>query len=435
MLRIVGGTVVDPVAGTQERADVLVVDGKIERIGGSTPAGDLPVLDASGLLVLPGLVDMHAHLREPGYEYKETIETGTRAAVVGGVTTVVCMPDTKPVNDTPAVTRFILERARSAGRAKVVPVGAVSRGLEGKNLAEFAGMFEAGIKAVSDDVRSVADAELMRRALECSTLFGIPVINHPEDPSLAASGVMHEGEVSLRLGLRGIPAEAEEIMVARDIALAQLTGGHLHVPHVSAAGSVRRIRAARSAGVKVTAEVTPHHLWLTDAAVGAYETSAKISPPLRSEADREALLEGLADGTIDVIASDHSPHHRDEKDVEFDVAQQGAVGLETLLPLTLSLVAQRVLDLPAAVARITCNPAKVLGLDVGRIEAGAPADLAIVDPEMEWMVERTSLESKGKNTPFLSWKMKGRAMVTVVEGRVVYDGREATGAIAQGRGA
>lgn len=246
---------------------------------------------------------------------------------------------------------------------------------------------------------------------------------------------MHEGEVSLRLGLRGIPAEAEEIMVARDIALAQLTGGHLHVPHVSAAGSVRRIRAARSAGVKVTAEVTPHHLWLTDAVVGAYETSAKISPPLRSEADRQALLEGLADGTIDVIASDHAPHHRDEKDVEFDVAQEGVVGLETLLPLTLALVANGVLDLPAAVATITCNPARVLGLGVGRIESGAPADLAIVDPEVEWVVERKNLESKGKNTPFQSWKLKGRAMVTLVEGKVVYDGRQAAGAIAQGRGA
>ena len=390
-------------------------------IGKGVPPDGSEVLDAKGMLVLPGAVDMHVHLREPGYEYKETIESGTRAAVAGGITSVACMPNTRPVNDTAAVTRFILERARAAGAARVFPIGAVSVGLGGEHLAEFAGMHEAGIVGVSDDGRPIADAELMRRALECAKLFDIPVIDHPEDPSLAAAGVMHEGAVSLRLGLRGIPAEAEEIVVARDIALAQLTEGRVHIAHVSAAGSVRRVRAARSSGVRVTAAVSPHHLWLTDEAVNGYDTDAKVAPPLRTEADREALLEGLSDGTLDVIASDHAPHHRDEKDVEFESAQNGVVGLETLLPLTLRLVDEGVLGLPEALAKITREPARILGLSAGGIQVGSDADLAIVDPTEEWTVKRQELRSKGKNTPFDSWTMRGRAHKTLVAGRVVFD--------------
>lgn len=436
-IRIVGGTVVDPRKGREERADVLVEDGMIAALGDGVPEGGdrIETIDATGRYVIPGAVDMHVHLREPGFEYKETIESGVLAAVAGGVTSVACMANTRPVNDTAAVTRFILERARAAAAARVFPIGAVSVGLEGKTLAEFAGMHEAGIVAVSDDGKPVADAELMRRALECAKLFDIPVIDHAEDPSLVANGVMHEGAISLRLGLRGIPAEAEEIMVARDIALAQLTGGRLHIAHVSAAGSVRRVRAARAAGVQITAEVTPHHLWLTDQAVGPYDTNAKMSPPLRTEEDREALREGLRDGTIDAIASDHAPHHRDEKDVEFDCAHDGVVGLETLLPLTLRLVREGILDLPTAIGKITSEPAGILRLPVGRIEVGAAADLAVIDPNLEWTLDPMKLASKSKNTPFSDWAMPGRALVTLVEGRVVYDDRASTGAVGQRRSA
>jgi dihydroorotase len=307
----------------------------------------------------------------------------------------------------------------------VHPIGAVSVGLEGRNLAEFGGMHEAGIVAVSDDGRPVVDSELMRRALECARLFGIPVIDHAEDPSVCAGGVMHEGAVSLRLGLRGIPSAAEEVMVARDIAIAKLTGGHLHVAHISSAGAVRLVRDARASGVRVTAEVTPHLLWLTHKAVEQYNTHAKMAPPLRTEEDRQALLAGLADGTIDAIASDHAPHHRDEKDVEFDLAQNGVIGLETLLPLTLRLVRDGIVDLPTAIAKVTIEPARILNLSVGRLEVGAPADLCVVDPEQEWTVEPSVLRSKSKNTPFEGWTMQGRAILTLLGGAIVHDERRA----------
>lgn len=434
-VRIVGGTVVDPRKLEEKRADVLIEKGQIAAIGDGVPeAGEgIDTIDAAGQIVMPGAVDIHVHLREPGYEYKETIESGARAAAAGGVTSVACMANTRPVNDTAAVTRFILERARAAQAARVFPIGAVSVGLKGETLAEFAGMHEAGIVAVSDDGYPVADSELMRRALECAKLFDIPVIDHAEDPSLVAGGVMHEGAVSLRLGLQGIPAEAEEVMVARDIALAQLTGGRLHIAHLSAAGSVRRVRAARASGIQVTAEVTPHHLWLTDEAVGPYDTNAKMAPPLRTEADREALREGLRDGTIDAIASDHAPHHRDEKDVEFDCAHNGVVGLETLLPLTLKLVRDGALDLPTAIAKITSEPAGILRIPVGRLEVGAVADVAVVDPNLEWTLDPMDLKTKSKNTPFASWTMPGRALVSLVEGRVVYDGRMSVATAGQRR--
>lgn len=425
-LMITGGEVVDPEERRMMKADILLEDGLIRAIAPGLAASgaggeDVEILDASGQLVVPGLLDMHVHLREPGYEYRETIESGAFAAVSGGVTSVACMANTRPVNDCPSVTRFILDRAEKAGLARVLPIGAVSVGLQGEHLAEFAGMVEEGIVAVSDDGLPVHDAELMRRALECARLFDIPVLDHAEDPTLVAGGCMHEGAVSLRLGLQGIPAAAEDVMVSRDIALAELTGGHLHICHMSSGRAVEIVRAAKATGLKVTAEVCPHHLELTDEAVVPYRTDAKMAPPLRSEADRLALREGLVDGTIDAIATDHAPHHRDEKDVEFSIAQNGVVGLETLLPLTLKLVEEGILDLPAAIATVTCGPARILGLPFGRMAAGAPADIAVIDPEEEWLVTRAALKSKGKNTPFKDWKMKGRAVATVVAGAIVYD--------------
>lgn len=431
-LLVAGGTLVDPVARRTRRADLLVRDGVIAAIEAGISeqlprrgASTIHRVDATGLLVMPGFVDIHVHLREPGFEYKETIATGTRAAVAGGVTSVACMANTRPVNDSPAVTRFILERAHAAALAKVFPVGAVSLGLAGEQLAPFAGMYDSGIVAVSDDGMPVMDAELMRRALECAKMFGMPVIDHAEDRALVAGGVMHEGAVSLRLGLRGIPAAAEDVMVARDIALAGLTGGHLHVAHISSAGSVRMVRMARAAGIRITAEVSPHHLWLTDEAVTDYRTNAKMAPPLRTEDDRQALLEGLADGTIDCIATDHAPHHKDEKDVEFDCAANGVIGLETLLPLVLRLVEHGVLDLPTAIAKISSEPAAILGLPLGTLEVGRAADLAIVDPQREWTVDPSQTFSKSKNTPFEGWKMRGRAVYTMVDGRTVHEERPA----------
>lgn len=433
-----GGTVVDPVARTATVADVWVRDG---RVAGVTPVARRSSngkavgrgaetatheVDAAGMLVLPGLVDMHVHLREPGFEYKETIATGARAAVAGGVTSVACMANTRPVNDCASVTRFILERAKEASLARVFPIGAVSLGLEGKQLAEFGGMRDAGIVAVSDDGRPVMDAELMRRALEHAGSFGMPVIDHAEDRALVAGGVMNEGAMALRLGLRGVPGAAEDVMVARDIALAELTGGHLHVAHISTAGSVALVREARRRGIRVTAEVTPHHLWLTDAACDGYNTNAKMNPPLRSDADRKACLEGIADGTIEVIATDHAPHHRDEKDVEFDCAAHGVVGLETMLPLALRLVDDGVLTLPDAVASMSIAPARILGLEVGRLEAGCLADLTIVDPCAEWTLQPLDLYTKSKNTPFDGWTMRGRALLTLVGGRIVHDVRGAS---------
>lgn len=407
------------------RADVLLEEGVIRAIEpglAEKNAGgeDALRLDATGRLVMPGLVDMHVHLREPGYEYRETIESGALAAVSGGVTSAACMANTRPVNDCPSVTRFILDRAERAGLARVLPIGAVSVGLQGEQLAEFAGMVEEGIVAVSDDGLPVHDAELMRRALECARLFDIPVLDHAEDPTLVAGGCMHEGAVSLRLGLQGIPAAAEDVMVARDIALAELTGGHLHICHMSSGRAVEIVRAAKAGGINVTAEVCPHHLELTDEAVVPYRTDAKMAPPLRAEADRLALRQGLVDGTMDAIATDHAPHHRDEKDVEFSIAQNGVVGLETLLPLTLKLVEEGVLDLPTAIARVTCEPARILRVPYGRMALGAPADIAVVDPEHEWTVTRSELRSKGKNTPFKDWKMRGRAMATIVAGALVH---------------
>jgi len=422
---VAGGTVVDPVAGRVAPGDLVIEDGRFVEV---TPAGEASgagatVIDAHGLLVLPGLVDMHVHLREPGFEYKETIATGTQAAIVGGFTSVACMANTEPPNDSAAVTQYILDRARIAGRARVYPIGALSLGLRGERLAEIGEMHRAGIVAVSDDGRSVMDAALMRRALEYTRMFGIPVIAHEQDEHLAADGAMHEGVTALRLGLRGIPAAAEEVMVARDIALVRLTGGRLHIAHVSSARTVALLREAKAAGLPVTAEVTPHHLFLTEEAVADYGTHAKMAPPLRTQADVEALRVALADGTIDAIATDHAPHHQDEKEVEFDQAANGVVGLETALPLVLRLASEGVADLPTLVARMTCGPARVLGLPAGTLVPGAAADLTLVDPERRWQVEARHFRSKGRNTPFEGWEMVGRVQAVLVDGRVLHDER------------
>jgi len=424
-LLVRGGTLVDPVARTAAPGDLLVEDGRIAATGapGTLAAGDAAEVGARGLLVLPGLVDMHVHLREPGYEYKETIVTGVKAALAGGFTSVACMANTEPVNDSAAVTQFIIERARIAGGARVYPIGALSLGLKGERLAEIGEMHRSGIVAVSDDGRPVMHAGLMRRALEYTRMFDLPVIAHEEDEHLANGGVMNEGATALRLGLRGTPAAAEEVMIARDLALVRLTGGRLHVAHISTAGAVALIREAKAQGLAVTAEVTPHHLFLTEEAVEGYGTDAKMAPPLRTRADVDALRAALADGTIDAIATDHAPHHRDEKEVEFESAANGIVGLETALPLALRLVADGVADLPTIVARMTVGPARILRLPAGTLAAGAEADLTLVDPARRWRVEARSFRSKGRNTPFEGWDVVGRAVAVLVGGRLVHEER------------
>jgi dihydroorotase len=428
-LLIKGGTVVDPARGRMYQSDLLVEEGLVAAIiktetetierEKQIPADGVQVLDVGGKLVLPGLIDMHVHLREPGQEYKETIDTGTRAAVRGGFTAVAAMPNTDPVADTAGVIRYVLEKARESGRARVYPVGAITKGSRGVELSEMAELQAAGVVAFSDDGRPVTAAVVLRRAMEYARMLGVPVISHCEDESLAADGVMHEGAVSTRLGLRGIPAAAEDVTVARDIILAEMTGCHLHVAHVSTAGAVRLIREAKARGIRVTAEVTPHHFTLTDRAVEGYDTNAKVNPPLRTEADVAAVREGLADGTIDVIATDHAPHAVHEKDVEFDAAPFGLVGLETAVGLVFTeLIAPGILDIPAAVAKMSLNPARILGLPAGTIEPGAVADLTIVDPEAVEVVDPALLVSKSRNTPFAGYRMKGLPHAAIVGGEV-----------------
>jgi dihydroorotase len=363
---------------------------------------------------------MHVHLREPGFEYKETVATGALAAVVGGVTSVACMANTNPVNDNGAVTRYIIEKAQIAGLANVFPVGAVSVGLQGKQLAELGEMFEAGIVAVADDGMSIMDASLMRRALEYARMFGLAVIVHEEDTSLCCGGAMNEGVVSAHLGLPGLPSVGESVMVARDVELARYTRGRLHVAHLSTAESVEIVRRAKHDGLDVTAEAAPHHFTLDESACEGYNTNAKMNPPLRTEADVRAVRDGLSDGTIDTIATDHAPHHRDEKSVHFEDAARGIVGLETLLPLSLVLVSQGVMTMERMVDALTRAPARNLGIDRGTLAVGAPADVTIFDPTREWTLDAASLASKSKNTPFDRWSMKGKVMRTIVAGRSMW---------------
>ncbi len=417
---IKGGRLLDPAHGIDDTLDLLIRDGRIAEIGKNIESADAETLDAGGCLVTPGLIDIHVHLRDPGYEYKEDIVSGTRAAAAGGFTSVACMPNTNPVNDNKAVTQYIRQKAAAEGFANVFPVGSITRGLQGEILAEMGELREAGCVAVTDDGRPVSNGEIMRRAMEYSRSFDLPVITHAEDLSIVAGGVMNDGFVATELGLKGIPWVAEDAMVARDVMLAEFTGARLHVAHVSTRGAVEIIRAAQKRGVHVTCEATPHHFSLTEEAVRGYDTNAKMNPPLRSGDDVEALRDGLADGTIGVIATDHAPHHQDEKNVEFNIALNGVVGLESALPLTLRLVEEGVLTLSEAIARLTVGPARALGLDRGTLEVGVAADVTVIDPGLKWTLHADSLVSKSRNTPFDGWQFKGAARYTICGGRLAY---------------
>ena len=416
-----GGRVIDPASGLDATVDVLLLDGKVTAVGANLAREGAEVLDAAGCVVAPGFVDLHVHLREPGREDVETIATGARAAAAGGFTSVCAMPNTDPVTDNQAAVGFIVSQARRAGSARVYPIGAVSLGQKGEQLAEFGELVGAGAVAVSDDGRPVATAHLMRTALEYALSFGIPVIDHCEDVSLSAGGAMHEGLVSTRLGLKGIPRSSEDVIVARDIQLAELTGGHVHLAHCSTAGAVAMIRTAKARGVRVTAEVTPHHLALTDAACAEYDTHAKMNPPLREAPDVAALRAGLADGTIDCIATDHAPHHYDAKEQEFDNAPFGVVGLETALGVALTeLVDGKVLDLPALVRCLATRPAEIAHLTAGTLAPGAPADVVVFDPAARWTVEPARFFSKSRNTPFAGRALRGVVRWTIVGGAIVH---------------
>jgi dihydroorotase len=424
-LLLKGGRVVDPATSRDGEFDVLVEDGVVGRIGKSIAADGADVLALkSGWIVAPGLIDMHVHLREPGQEHKETIATGVRSAVAGGFTAVACMPNTDPVNDHPGITGLILKRASAANLARVHPIGAVSIGSRGEQLAELGAQAAAGCVAFTDDGRPVVPALLMRRALEYSSMLDVPIIDHCEDPSLKADGVAHEGFYAARLGLRGIPGAAESIMVERDVSLAELTGGRFHVAHMSVRQSLRAVRDGKMRGVKVTCEVAPHHFVLTDEALESpvrYDTNVKMNPPLREAADRDAMIEGIADGTIDAIATDHAPHHSDEKLVEFDRAPFGIVGLETCVPLVFDrLVHSGRIGVRRAIELLSTNPARILKLPGGSLAEGRPADITVIAPDETIEISAPALMSKSKNTPFDGWRLTGVAAVTIVGGRAVY---------------
>jgi dihydroorotase len=444
---IKNGHIIDPLQGIDRVGDILIEDGKIKEVriqntpspsdnppcpplakggkGGFERSGqeggnesDSRIIDAKGLYVIPGLVDMHVHFREPGFEYKETIKTGTMAAVKGGFTTVCCMPNTYPINDNASVTEFIIRKAAQEGYCTVLPIGAITKGQKGKELAEIGTMINEGCIAFSDDGHPVMNSLIMRRALEYSKTFDVPVISHCEDLTLSEGGVMNEGLMSVTLGLGGIPAEAEQIMVFRDILLAELTGGRLHIAHVSTKGSVNLIRDAKKRGVNVTAETCPHYFSITEDAVKGFDSNAKVNPPLRTERDIKAIKEGLRDCTIDVIATDHAPHHRDEKLREFDMAPFGISGLETALSLSLRLVEEGILTMNQLVEKMVLNPSRILRLNKGTFKVGANADIAIVDINKEYRVESERFVSKGKNTPFEGWVLKGMCFLTICKGKV-----------------
>src|SRR5213080_3446562 len=423
-LLIANGYVIDPAQGINTGKSVFIEDGRV--VGLLSHSDNVPEgcedMDAIGLIVAPGFVDMHAHLREPGHEYKETIASGAAAAVAGGFATVCAMPNTYPINDSAAVTRFIIEQAENARLANVFPIGAITKNSAGTELAEMGEMKDAGIVAVSDDGRSVPSPGMMRRAMEYARGFDLPVIDHCEDKSLARGGVMHEGHWSLVLGLRGMPAAAEEVDAERDCALAELTGARVHLAHVSTRGAIDAVRRAKEKGLPVTCEVAPHHWTLTDEAVQDYDTNTKMSPPLRSQDHVDAILEGLRDGTIDAIASDHAPHHADEKALEYDDAPFGIVGLETSVGLALDrLVKPGVISLERLVELCSVNPARILGLEnYGTLHAGARADLTIMDPELTWTFDVSQSKSKSRNTPFNGYRFRGGVVATLVAGRLLH---------------
>jgi len=416
-----GGRLLDPATNRDEPGDLLVDDGRVAALGSFGPVADALVIDAAGAWIAPGFVDLHVHLREPGQEYKEDIASGGRAAVAGGFTAVVCMANTHPVNDDPAVTEYILDRARQDSPARVYPVGAATRGLAGEVMTEMAALVDAGCVALSDDGKTIMDSGVMRRVLEYSRMARVPIVTHAEDRTLVRDGVVNEGPVSTRLGLPGNPATAEVVHVARDIMLAELAGAHLHVGHVSTAGAVAWIRQARERGIHVTAEVTPHHLTLTDEATLGYDTNTKMAPPLRSAADVAACRAGLVDGTIDAIATDHAPHAVHEKDVEFTAAPPGVIGLETAVPVTLDLVRTSELSPLEWVRRLATNPARITGRPGGSLEIGVAADVVLVDPERRWRYDPAKGFSKSRNSPWAGQEMIGRAVATVVGGALVYD--------------
>jgi dihydroorotase len=431
-----GGIVVDPAKGVNGPADVLIEDGRIARVASDlqAAAGDAEIIEMPpGAVLCPGFIDMHVHLREPGYEHKETIATGAAAAAAGGFTAVACMPNTHPVNDNASVTKFILERAADVP-VRVYPIGAVTRGSAGEYLADIAELREAGCVAISDDGKPVVSSLLMRRALEYAGMFGMLVIDHCEDPLLKGEGVAHEGYTASVLGLRGIPSAAEDVMVERDIILAELTRGRVHVAHLSTAGSVRAVRNGKSRGINVTCEVTPHHFTLVDERLAAplsYDTNLKMNPPLRAEADREGLLAALADGTVDVIATDHAPHHQDEKHVEFDRAPFGIVGLETAVSLALDrLVHTGVIRMARLVELFAANPARILGVAGGTLSPGSQADITVLAPDLAVTVDAAAFRSKSRNTPFDGWTLRGGVAATIVGGKTVYVNDAVSGASA-----
>ena len=432
-----GGRVIDPANGRDGAFDVLIEDGRVARVAKDLPVDDADVMEiARGWIVAPGLVDMHVHLREPGQEHKETIETGTASAVAGGFTAVACMPNTEPVNDHAGITQFILKRAAEVRLAKVYPIGAVSLGSKGEQLAELGEQKTAGCVAFSDDGRPIADALLMRRALEYAGMLGAPIIDHCEEPTLKGEGVAHEGYYASLLGLRGIPGAAESVMVERDISLAELTGAHVHIAHLSARQSLRAVRAGKERGIRVTCEVAPHHFTLTDELLDGpikYDTNLKMNPPLREAADRDALLEGIADGTVDAIATDHAPHHLDEKVVEFDRAPFGIVGLETAVSIVFDrLIHSGQVSLARMIELLSVNPARLLGVAGGSLGDGAPADITILAPDMPVTIDAARLRSRSKNTPFHGWTFRGGVAATLVDGRLVYRADRTSPAVVPG---
>ncbi len=424
LLVLKNGRVIDPSRGLDEVCDVVIENDRVTRVGrGAADALDVQrdgrVIDCSGKWILPGMVDIHTHMREPGFEYKEDLRSGTRAAAIGGFTTICAMPNTSPVNDNRAITEMMVARAREVGVVRVHPIGAVTRKLDGKELTEVADLREGGCVAISDDGKCVLHSGVMRRALEYAGTFDVPLVQHAEDHHLTEGAQMHEGAVSTRLGLRGWPRVAEDHIVARDLMLTEMTRAKYHVAHISTKGAAALVREAKSRGIRATAEVTPHHLTLTDEAVLGYETACKVNPPLREESDRQALIDALADGTIDCIATDHAPHAASEKGCEFSEAPNGMIGLETALPLMLDLVRQGRVKLPRLIEALTVAPARIFGLPVGTLAEGALADAIIVDPEVQWTVE--TFASKSRNSPFVGRTVTGRVLATIVGGQVVFE--------------
>ena len=429
-LLLTGGRIIDPSQNVDAQMDLMIENGKIVKIGKGihkpgnasweSSAGEITVIDVRGMAIVPGLIDIHTHLREPGFEYRETIQTGSAAAATGGFTSIACMPNTKPVNDTRSVTEYIKKKAESCNIVNVYPIAAISVGSEGTTMTEFRDLQDAGAVAFSDDGKPVTDSALMRSALEYASSFYMPIISHCEDLHLSAGGSMNEGFVSTELGLQGIPAIAEETMIARDIIIAEYTKTILHIAHVSTAGAVRLIRDAKERGVKVTAETAPHYFTLTDEALREFDTYAKVNPPLRTDRDVIALKEGLKDGTIDAIASDHAPHASTDKEVEFEYAASGMTGLETSLGLSMKLVHEGILTMKGLILTMSTNPAGILKLPKGNLKIGSDADVTVIDLDKTWLLDRNSMRSKGKNTPFHGWTFTGKAVMTIVGGDIKY---------------